>query len=280
MRRLLPRFAPIVLCALTAVGASAQSVSDIVDQMYASYEAQAAGVDNYTLVQTAMGMESTTYFEKQMVDGHSVFVSRGGSVQGANMNFGLGSENGAMGDIYSIGPQLVEHARYEGRESIDGSSVHVLAIDDLSQLPMVQDAAPDEMEFQARNGKIFVDAELMVPRRIEFVGDATTPNGVHEVTIHIDQSDIRDVQGLLVPYHTTMEISGLQAMIDPEMRAQLQQMEEQLAALPPQQREMMERMLGDQLEQLRQMAAGNGDAMTVDVTVEDVRVNAGPPSQE
>jgi hypothetical protein len=42
---------------------------------------------------------------------------------------------------------------------------------------------------------------------------------------------------------------------------------------------MMERMLGDQLEQLRQMAAGTGDAMTVEVTVSDVRVNTGPPSE-
>ncbi|MGD2046311.1 MAG: hypothetical protein PVJ80_01075 [Gemmatimonadota bacterium] len=280
MSRLLSSLASTTLVALTAVGASAQSVSDIVDQMYDAYEAQAAGVDNYTLVQTAMGMASTMYFEKEMVDGHPVFVSQGGSAQGANMNFGLGNQNGAMGDVYSIGPQLVEHATYEGRESIDGVSVHVLAIDDLSQLPVVQDAAPNEMEFKAKNGKIYVDAELMVPRRIEFVGDATTPNGVHEVTIHIDQNDIRDVQGLLVPYHTTMQISGLQAMIDPEMRAQLEEMEQQLAALPPEQREMMERMMGDQLEQLRQMAAGDSDAMSVEVTVDDVRVNAGPPSNE
>ena len=280
MRRLVHCLSSIALVALTAVGASAQSVSDIVDQMYDAYEAQASGVENYTLVQTAMGIESTTYFEKQMVDGHPVFVSRGGSGQGANMNFGLGNENGAMGDIYSIGPQLVEHARYAGSESIDGASVHVLAIDDLSQLPMVQQAAPDEMEFRAKNGKIFVDADMMIPRRMEFVGDATTPNGVHEVTIHIDQHDIRNVQGLLVPYRTTMEISGLQAMIDPEMREQLQQMEQQLADLPPQQREMMERMMGDQLEQLRQMAAGDSDAMSVEVTVDDVRVNAGPPSEE
>jgi len=33
------------------------------------------------------------------------------------------------------------------------------------------------------------------------------------------------------------------------------------------------------LEQLRQMAAGDGDAMSVEVTVSDVRVNTGPPSE-
>ena len=117
-----------------------------------------------------------------------------------------------------------------------------------------------------------------IPRRPEFMEDATTPNGVYEVTVRIDLQDIRDVEGLLIPFHTAMRVSGLQAMIDPEMQAQLQQMESQLEAMSPEQREMMERMMGPQLEQLRQMAAGSGDEMTVDVMVSDVRVNTGPPS--
>lgn len=267
------------IVALTATGALAQSVSDIVEQMYASYERQAASIDNYTLVQTAMGFESTTYFEKEMVDGRPVFKMQSGSTRGANMNFGLGSDDSAMGDIYEIGPELIEHGRYAGRETVGGSSVHVIAIDDLSQLPLGQQTAPEEMEFQAKTGTIYVDAERLIPLRIEFVGDATMQNGVHEVTVRIEQSDVRNVQGLFVPYHTSMQITGLQAMIDPEMQEQLREMEAQLAALPAQQREMMERMLGDQLQQLRQMAAGDGDAMSVEVTVNDVRINTGPPSE-
>lgn len=246
----------LALVALGATGASAQSVSDIVEQMYDSYERQAAGVDNYTLVQSVMGFESSTYFEKEMVDGHAVFRMRSGSAQGANFNFGLGSDDTGMGDVYAIGPELIEHARYAGREQIGGTSVHVLAIDDLSQIPLGAQSTPDDMEFEAKNGRIFVDAELMVPRRMEFVGDATTPDGVHEVTVTVDLQDIRDVEGLLIPYRTAMQISGLQAMMDPEMQAQLREMEQQLNSLPPDQRQMMERMLGAQLEQLRQLAAG------------------------
>jgi hypothetical protein len=68
-------------------------------------------------------------------------------------------------------------------------------------------------------------------------------------------------------------------MIDPETQAQLREMEEQLAALPPEQRQMMERMMGQQLEQLRQMAAGGGDMMSIDMKVSDVRVNSGPPNE-
>jgi hypothetical protein len=262
-----------LLVAVLGTGVSAQSVSDIVEQMYDAYEAQASGIDNYTLVQSAMGFETTTYFEKEMIDGRPVFVMRSGSAQGANLNFGLGSDDGAMGNMYEIGPELVEHGRYMGRESIGGSDVHVLQIDDLSQISIAQQSAPGEMDFQARSGTVYVDTELMIPRRLQFVGDATTSNGVHEVTFQIESGDVRNIDGLLVPFHSTMQISGLQAMMDPETQAQLQQMEEQLAQLPPEQREMMERMMGDQLEQLRQMAAGGGDTMSIEV------VNSGPPSE-
>ncbi|MDH3422197.1 MAG: hypothetical protein OEN00_04360 [Gemmatimonadota bacterium] len=269
----------LALVSLVATGVTAQSVSDIVDEMYAAYERQAAGVDNYTLVQTVMGFESTSYFEKEMSNGRPVFRMRGGSAQGGNFNFGLGSDDSGMGDVYSIGPELIEHGRYAGREEIDGSSVHVIAIDDLSQVSLGQQTTPDDMEFEPKTGRLYVDTEMMIPRRMEFVGDATTPDGVNEVTVSINLQDIRNVQGLLIPYSTLMEISGLQAMIDPEMQAQLREMEQQLDALPAEQRQMMERMLGAQLEQLRQMASGGGDAMSVQVTVNDVRVNSGPPGQ-
>lgn len=280
MRRTITGFAAtLALVTTLATGASAQSVSDIVDQMYAAYERQAASVDNYTLVQTVMGFESTSYFEKEMVDGHPVFRMRSGSTGGNNVNFSLGGDDTGLGDVYEFGPELIEHARYAGREQVGGSAAHVLAIDDLSQVSLAQQTAPDDMEFTPKTGRIYVDADMMIPRRMEFTGDATTGSGTNEVTVTIDMQDIREVQGLLIPYHTAMQITGLQAMIDPDTQKQLQEMEQQLASLPPQQREMMERMLGPQLEQLRQMVAGGGDAMSIDVTVSDVRVNTGPPRQ-
>jgi hypothetical protein len=269
----------LALVALVAGGASAQSVSSVVEGMYDSYERQVADIDDYTLVQTVMGIEASSYFEKEMVDGHAVFRLRNGSAQSGNFNFGLGGDDSGMGDVYSFGPELIEHARYAGREQIDGTAVHVLAVDDLSDLAIAQ-STPDEMEFQPKTGRIYIDADRMIPRRMEFVGDATTPNGQHEVTVSIDLQDVRNVQGMFVPFRTAMRITGMQAMIDPETQAQLREMEEQLAALPPEQRQMMERMVGPQLDQLRQMMAGNGDAMSIDVTVSDVRVNTGPPPRE
>lgn len=280
MRRTLPALASALFLATSLPqGVAAQSVSDIVDQMYASYERQAANVDNYTVVQSVMGFETTSYFVKETVDGHPIFRLQGGSSGNDNFNFSLGGDDTGLGDVYAIGPELIEHARYAGREQVGDGTAHVLAIDDLSQVSLGQQPTPDDMDFTAKTGRIYVDTDMLIPRRLEFTGDAQTPNGTHPVTVTIDMQDIRDVSGLLIPYRTAMQISGLQAMIDPEMQAQLREMEEQLAALPPDQREMMERMLGQQLEQLRKMAAGGGDMMSIDVTVSDVRVNSGPPNE-
>jgi hypothetical protein len=48
--------------------------------------------------------------------------------------------------------------------------------------------------------------------------------------------------------------------------------------MPAAQREMMERLLGDQLSRLREMIEGGGP-MVIEVVVTEVRVNAGPPRQ-
>ena len=83
----------------------------------------------------------------------------------------------------------------------------------------------------------------------------------------------------MIAHHTVIQIEGLGAMIDPEMQAQFEAMEKQLADIPPEQRQMVERMMGPQIEQMRQMMSGGDDGMTMEVTVTDVRVNSGPPGE-
>ena len=268
----------LVLGVLVTTSVAAQSVADVVDGMYEAYERQAVGVDNYTIVQTMMGIESVNYYEKEMVDGRPVFRLRNAGIGG--ISFGLGDQDAGQGDIFLIGPDLVEHARYAGREQIDGSSVHVLAVDDVSVLDIAPPRRSDDMNFVPRRARIFIDDEIMAPRRMDFVGDATTDDGVQEaeVTMRMDLLDYRDVSGLLISHHMVMEIEGLGAMIDPKMQAQFENMEKQLADLPPEQRQMMESMMGPQIEQMRQMVSGSGDRVTIEVTVTGVRVNSGPPS--
>ena len=181
------------------------------------------------------------------------------------------------GDIFRIGPDLIEHARYAGQEVIDGNAVHVLAVDDMSQIDMTPRTGQDGMDFEPEGGRFYVDTELMAPRRMEFDGKARTDTGMHDVTMRMDMMDYREVEGMLFAHRMVMEIDGFQAMLDPEMAAQLAEMEEQMANMPESQRAMMERMMGGQMERIRAMAGGDGP-MTVEVQVTEVRVNAGPPS--
>lgn len=261
------------ILAIAATTAAAQSVEDVVEGMYDAYERQAESVDNYTIVQSMMGVDATSYYEKEIVDGRPVFRMVESDMQG--LSFSLGDDDAGIGDIFLWGDELVEHGRYAGREQIGSSSVHVLAVDDLSQLDIVQPSTPDDMQFEPRTARIYVDESLMVPRRMQFTGDARTDAGPQEVTVQVDLENYLPIEGLLIPYRTVIQIEGLGAAIDPEMRAQLEEMERQLEAMPAEQRAMMERMLGPQMEQIRQMMDGGGDSMTMEVTVVDVAINAG-----
>jgi len=263
----------LALLALASPSLSGQSVEDIVEQMYDSYERQAEGIDNYTLVQNVLGVETTSYFEKQVVEGHPVFRLVGSDTGG--FSFSLGNDDAGVGDIFLWGDELVEHGRYAGQEQIGSSTVHVIAVDDLSQLDIVQPTTPDDMEFEPKTARIYVDDALDVPRRMEFTGETQTDSGPAEITVRVDMENYLPIESLLVPYRTVINIQGLGAALDPETLAQLEEMEQQLAAMPPEQREMMERMLGPQMEQIRQMVAGGGDGMTMEVTVVDVAINAG-----
>jgi hypothetical protein len=263
----------VVMLAAASSSLAGQSVADLVEQMYDSYERQAEGVDNYTLVQNVMGVETTSYFEKQIVEGHPVFRLIDSDTGGFSLS--LGNDEAGVGDIFLWGDQLVEHGRYAGQELIGGSTVHVIAVDDLSQLDIVQPSTPDNMEFEPKTARIYVDDALDVPRRMEFTGETPTDDGPAEITVRVDMENYLPIENLLVPYRTVINIQGLGAALDDETRAQLEQMQQQLAALPPEQREMMERMLGPQIAQIQQMMDGGGDGMTMEVTVVDVVINAG-----
>lgn len=269
-----------LVVALVALGtstpqASAQSVQEVVDGMYAAFERQAEGIDDYTLVQSVMGFDATSYFEKETADGRSTFRMKESDAEGLGMSFG--DEDAGLGELHSIGPELVEHGRYAGREQIDGTQVHVIVVDDITQLDLATPEGPEEMEFTPKSGRFFIDAERMVARRIEIDGEGHAENGPQPIAMRMDLLDYRSVEGLLVPYRTVVTIEGLQAMMDPEMQAQLEEMERQLEQMPESQRAMMERMMGETLERMKQMMGDDGEPMVIEVTVSDVRVNTGPP---
>lgn len=265
----------IAFALVATVPTAAQSVADIVDQMYEAVERYGANVDNYTLVHSVMGFESVTYFEKEVVDGRVSFQPRQSDVNGMPGN--VGDQGVGYADVAELGPALVEYGRYAGRGVVDGHAVHLIHIEDFSALELEAPSGPEDMDFEAKSGQISVDAELFVPRRMEFEGQATTDTGTHDVTTVVDMLDYREVGGLLISHKTVIKIQGIDAMIDPDMQARLEEMQAQLDSMDPDRRAMLEQMLGPQMRQIQEMASGDGGPMTMEITVTDVRINQGPP---
>lgn len=271
----------LALAALAAVLAvrpangAAQSAADIVERMLSEYASRVADVDNYTLVQQTMGFETISYFEKEMVDGRPVFMSRT-SVTAAGVSTDV-SEDSGLDDVYAIGEELGRRGRYGGVQRVNDYDLHVIEVSDFSGLDFGEDLAPDS-EFQPKSGTFYLDVDTYVPRRVEFVGSLTNEQGVHDITSIIEMGDYREVQSMLVPYRTVITLEGLGAAIDAETRAQFEEMQRELENLPPEQRAMVEQMMAGQLEQFRSMMAGEDQPMTFQVLVTDVRVNQGPPT--
>src|SRR5690606_34247290 len=145
--------AALVALSGTAPPLSAQSAGDIVDRMLDAYEERAEGIDDYTLVQDFMGTRSVLYFEKETRDARSVFALRGTSSAGAPVEQ---VDEVGVADLYAGGPELAEHARYEGRERVDGADAHVLMVDDMTELDLELSDAADQAGFVPRTGRIYV----------------------------------------------------------------------------------------------------------------------------
>lgn len=253
----------------------AQSAAEIFDRMLAGHEQRTKGIDNYTLVQETMGFETVMYFEREMVNDRSLLRLKRTTSMGVTVN--ADEDNAGFNAIYEVAHELAAHATYAGRDEIDGYAVHVLKIDDLAEIDFGRGTVDENSDFVPERGTVYVDTDMLIPRRMEFEGSLATEQGTTDVTSTVNLQDYREIEGMLVPFRTIVEMQGLSEAIDPEMRQQYEEMKRQLAEMPEAQRAMAERMMKSQLEQIEKMM--QGDDMVIEMTVTDVRVNAGPPSE-
>ena len=199
-------FATCLLAALPFGAAQAQTVESVVEGMYAAADRQAAGVSDYTLTQMVMGTETFSYFEKELIDGHPVFRLQ--MSDGAGFSLSLAGEDYGLGDVFLYGPRLVEHGRYQGTEQLGNFPVHVLVVDDAGAAEIVPPSGAGQAEFTPKSVHLYVDTNMMLPRRIVLTGDAATAVGPAELTIQVDMQSYLPIESLWVPFKTTLTISG------------------------------------------------------------------------
>jgi outer membrane lipoprotein-sorting protein len=252
LRRTLAVLLPLLLLAPVA---QAQSAASVVNEMRAWYENEFASIDTY-VVETNL----YTAYHRKVEDGERPEFETVTRLNGQDRSFAGMSPSTTQGPFDYI-DALAEHGTHAGMETIDGTPCHILRVDDPSKLDASLGANAKQLTY-------YVSADDSRPRRMVFTVQVNDEADPQDVTVNL--SDYRTVDGLTLPW--TMEMkTNLGASLTPEQRKELEAMRTKLKNMPERQRKIMERMMGDQMEQLEKMASGEPTV----IEVKNVSVN--PP---
>ena len=274
---------------LLAPGAlQAQSARDIMERAIEAYADRMDGVNNYTVTQVVMGMETTMYFVRKEEDGHVAFLPdmTRMTVDGRPMGDSLAMSSQGMDSNYFMRDDFVERMRTDGTEDVDGHRCHVLVVDDFEGLDLT-DFAGGVGGFQPQSLRMYMDTDDYVTRRMDMAGVMDMNGEQREMSTSVLMLDYREVDGMLFPFRVEISTEGLgQAMGDAmgggmseedraEMQDMLAQMEKELEKMPEAQRAMMEQMMKGRMEGMSEMVGEAMSAMVVEVL--ELKVNGGPP---
>lgn len=171
-----------------------------------------------------------------------------------------------------------QHAFLQGVETVgveqvgDRSAMHLgVRIPESARTPMVVDG----QEFTYTSAGLWIDTEEYVLLKHRVEGQAKAGRQSREFFIETVQSDFRHPAGcgeMYEPYRRVMRMGGMldesQMAEMEEARRQLEEFDRQVAAMPAEQREMVESMMAGQMEQARGLL--NGGALEHVEEVEEI----------
>ena len=260
--------AVIIAVAFYAGGVSAQpSPAELAARIDAAYAEYIRQVDHVVITSEiteglAQGTVTRTRFEKSEKEGRPILKAvQDDDAELAQMT---GMYDGMLAD-------MVRHASAIERGQHAGKAVYVVTVDDADYLASIEDFQIDEELDGAGSAPkkvlLWLDAREYIVHKLEFAQE--TPVGA-EIEVAVLMDEYRTHRGLPVAHRSRMTISGMdQLAADPEIqqaRRQMEQLQEQLANLPPEQRAMIEAQLAPQLEQFEQMMSPDGAKMEIHVT--------------
>jgi uncharacterized membrane-anchored protein YhcB (DUF1043 family) len=267
----------LLIGSILPVPALAADAQDIIDRVLELDEERRKGVDRYVVEQEVMGQVSKVAFERTTVtgpDGEPVDTFRM-VLPGDILQPDAGSEpvmsqedfeDMAQEAVYSIAA-FSESAELVGTETVDGQKAYHLVAENLDR----KRNFAENQEFVLQTVNVWIDAEHYVPLRMVMDGTMDTDGTPRPVTIENIERDYREVPGsnMYEPYQQVMRLTG--EMADEtkrqmeQARAQLEEFDKQLAEMPESQRQMMMNMMGEQMEMVRKMAAGDGIEIVTNV---------------
>ena len=267
----------LIFSSITPLPLYAGDAQEIIDKVLEMDEERRKGVNRYIVEQEVMGQVSTITFERTTVtgpDGKPVETFRmvlpddmlrpdaGGEAVMSQDDF----EDMAQEGVYAIAA-FSDSAELVGTENVDGREAHHLVADNLDRTRSIAEGG----EFALQTVNVWIDADEYVPLRMVMDGTMDTDGTPRPVTIETIERDYRKVPGsnMYEPYQQVMRLTG--EMADEtkrqmeEAREQLAEFDRQLAEMPESQRQMMMNMMGEQIEMMRKMAAGDGIEIVTDV---------------
>lgn len=169
--------------------------------------------------------------------------------------------------------QAAERIRLAGEEVLDGQPTYALAMKDLGLSQTMEDGS--RVEFHTAS--VWIDKQTFVRRKTRFEGVMHAEGKSREFFLERLEQDYRNVPGTILyePYLSVMRVGGMTTPAqEREMQKALKQLEEferEMASVPASQRAMVERMMGDKIEQVRALAQGG--AVEFRMITTDIRVN-------
>ena len=249
-----------------------KKVADIVQQAIARNEARTAKIDNYTIHQSAFGIEMTVRFERQDVDGKSVLVPVSTNSSMGQIPLDQAKEQAAYTDPWSTFAEWMSGATLEGESEIDGKSVWMIRMNEFPLDAFMVPEGDEAGSFEPQTALMFVDQEEYLLHRLELDGIIKSEGKERDMSMVTILSDYRGELGLLHPHSIKTEVAGL--MDDEqaaEARENMAEMKKQLDAMDPNQRRMVEAALKGQMEQLESVLSGGN--MTLEIVTTKLEVN-------
>lgn len=167
--------------------------------------------------------------------------------------------------------EAVKKIHYGGTESVNGRPAHRLALFNVNLKQQTDDGQVATIRHMGK----WVDAEHFGEVKMRMEGIVEDGNETREFFMERELTDYRMVPNTTMnhPYREVLRMGG---MLGPEELAELKEaeakmaeFEQQMASMPASQRAMMERMMGPQIEQMRNLVK-NGTFETEIITTKVV----------
>lgn len=253
---------------LVATFAAAQGgdpkVKEIIQSWQDHYEASIENINDYVVVMD----HQTVYYKKAWDNGRPYFKSRVKERDQQELESG---SNLTDAEVFSrVYEAVMQDGEYKGTDELNGHRVHVIYVKKAENI-VDEPWAPHKFE----DVYLRIDPETWVLRELEYKVHIEYEGEDRIINQAFQQRDFRDVEGMQYPYETAVIIRGL-ALTEEERREAkegIEQFERELENMPDAQRQMLEQMAGDRLEQFKQML--EDDLYETVNRVREVRVNTG-----